>query len=86
MGRRTKPGALEVVGWSSVITMASSLQGLAIFFPSSGAPELAELLASRRAVQLAMEVGVQRFVLEIDCQGGAVALADTTPIHAWASH
>jgi hypothetical protein len=39
------------------------------FFPRVDDPERAELLACRRAVLLAKEVGTPKLVLETDCAG-----------------
>jgi ribonuclease HI len=48
--------------------------GTSCFFPHVSDPERAELLACRRAVTLAMEVGVRRLVLESDCAGAVAKL------------
>lgn len=44
------------------------LAGASHFFPSTSGPEQAELLASRRAIQVASEGGVGKIVLETVCQ------------------
>lgn len=50
------------------------LAGACHFFPSIDAPEMAELLACRRAVQLTMEIGKNKLMLETDCQSVVTAL------------
>jgi ribonuclease HI len=44
------------------------------FFPHVVDPERAELLACRRAVQLAKEVGVSKLAMETDCAGAVAKL------------
>lgn len=51
------------------------LGGACHFFPIAGDSVHAELLACRREVQLALEVGVQKIILETDNQGVAQSLA-----------
>lgn len=51
------------------------LGGACHFFPIAGDSVHAELLACRRGVQLALEVGVQKIILETDNQGVAQSLA-----------
>jgi ribonuclease HI len=46
-----------------------ALAGASHFFPQVIDPERAELLACRSAVQLAMEIGARKLVLESDCAG-----------------
>lgn len=46
------------------------------FFPSVSGPELAELLACRRAAELAIEMGSLKVVLETDNKGIAQGLAN----------
>jgi ribonuclease HI len=47
----------------------AALAGASHFFPQVIDPERAELLACRSAVQLAMEIGARKLVLESDCAG-----------------
>lgn len=42
--------------------------GVCHFFPNTADPAVSEILACRRGVQLAVELGIQRVHLELDCQ------------------
>ena len=48
--------------------------GASHFFPSVADPEHAELLACRRALELAKELGCERIVLETDCLNAVTKL------------
>lgn len=50
--------------------------GATLFFPGITDPEVSQVLAARRAVQLASELGVQKIQLELDSKGVVSMLND----------
>ena len=52
------------------------------FFPSATDPERAELLACRRAVELAQEMGISKLALELDNVGAVAKLTGECRDHS----
>lgn len=50
--------------------------GAVTFFPGISDPEISEVLAARRALQLPLELGIQKIHLELDSKGVVSMLKD----------
>jgi ribonuclease HI len=55
----------------------SPVAGASVFFPVVADPERGELLACRRAVELARDAGVSKLILEMDCAGAVAKLKNS---------